>query len=201
MMGNCGANAWQGIAAVKELEESAMGEVNRRRVMGFFSVMILILCSAVARRLEAGQEVPAQLKPPEGQALVAVAHAKGFQVYTCKDDGKGYNWTLKGPEAELFDKAGKKVGRHFAGPTWEWSDKSQVTGKMMTSSPSPDTDSIAWLLLMATGHSGEGMLANVTNIQRLNTKGGKAPAGGCGAAHAGQETRAAYEADYYFYGK
>jgi len=173
-----------------------------KRLAGIFLALVLILgAMAVARRLEAGQDVPAQLKTPEGQRLAAEAHAKGFQVYTCKDDGKGYTWTLKGPEAELFDKAGKKVGRHFAGPTWEWSDKSQVTGKMMTSSPSPDADSIAWLLLMATGHSGEGVLANVTNIQRLHTKGGKAPATGCDAAHAGQETRAAYEADYFFYGK
>jgi len=177
-----------------------VGSICKRRV-GFFAVGALISAGVVARGSGAGQEVPAQLKVPEGQTLAAEAHAKGFQVYACKDDGKGYNWTLKGPEAELFDKAGKKVGRHFAGPTWEWNDKSQVTAKMMTSSPSPDADSIAWLLLMATGHSGEGVLANVTNIQRLHTKGGKAPATGCDAAHAGQETRAAYEADYYFYGK
>ena len=71
----------------------------------------------------------------------------------------------------------------------------------MTSSPSPDADSIAWLLLVATAHLGEGVLANVTNIQRLNTKGGKAPAGGCDAAHDGQESRVAYTADYFFYGK
>ena len=177
-----------------------VGSVCKRRI-GFFAVGALISAEVVARGLNAGQEVPAQLKVPEGQTLAAEAHAKGFQVYACKDDGKGYNWTLKGPEAELFDKAGKKVGRHFAGPTWEWNDKSQVTAKMMTSSPSPDADSIAWLLLMATGHSGEGVLANVTNIQRLHTKGGKAPATRCDTAHAGQETRAAYEADYYFYGK
>ena len=71
----------------------------------------------------------------------------------------------------------------------------------MTSSPSPDGDSIAWLLLVATAHLGEGVLAHVTNIQRLNTKGGKAPAGGCDAAHDGQESRVAYTADYFFYGK
>jgi hypothetical protein len=173
-----------------------------KRLAGICAGVGLLLAAMVVTHAQGvGQDLPAQLKTPEGQRLAAEAHAKGFQVYTCKDDGKGFTWTLKGPEAELFDKAGKKVGRHFAGPTWEWSDKSQVTGKMMTSSPSPDADSIAWLLLMATGHSGEGVLANVTNIQRLHTKGGKAPATGCDAAHAGQETRAAYEADYFFYGK
>lgn len=174
-----------------------------RRLAGICAGTGLLLAAMAGVRAQSASQddVPTQLKPSVEQALAAEAHAKGFQVYTCKDDGKGFNWTLKGPDAELFDKAGKKVGRHFAGPTWEWNDKSQVTGKMLTSSPSPDSDSVAWLLLVATGHSGEGVLANVTNIQRLNTKGGKAPATGCDAAHAGQETRAAYEADYFFYGK
>jgi hypothetical protein len=178
-----------------------MSKTMRERTVWFSVVLTLISGLAVLRLPGSEQDVPAQLKPPEGQALAAEAHAKGFQVYICKNDGSAYGWTLKGPDAELFDKAGKKVGRHFAGPTWEWSDNSQVTGKMMTSAPSPDADSIAWLLLVATGHSGEGLLAHVTNIQRLNTKGGKAPAGGCDAAREGQETRAPYTADYFFYGK
>jgi hypothetical protein len=178
-----------------------MAAKSHRKMPAICAALGLFFGAAMAHVSAYGQDVPTQLKQPEGQTLAAEAHAKGFQVYTCKNDGNTYAWTLKGPEAELFDKAGKKVGRHFAGPTWEWNDKSQVTGKMMTSAPSPDADSIAWLLLVATGHSGEGIFANVTNIQRLNTKGGKAPAGGCDAAHAGQETRAAYTADYLFYGK
>ena len=31
--------------------------------------------------------------------------------------------------ANLFDEAGHKVGSHFTGPTWQWSDGSQVTGE------------------------------------------------------------------------
>jgi len=171
----------------------------RRKIQASCVVLGLIFGAVLAHVWASAQEVPVQIKPPEGQALVAEAHATGFQVYTCKNDGGKYGWTLKGPDAELFDKAGKAVGRHFAGPTWEWSDKSQVIGKVAASAPSPDADSIPWLLLAATRHSGEGVLSKVTNIQRLNTKGGKAPAGGCDAAHEGQETRAAYMADYFFY--
>ena len=37
-------------------------------------------------------------------------------------------------------------------------------------------------------------------IQRLNTKGGKAPVSGCDSSHAGLEVRVAYSADYFFYG-
>jgi Protein of unknown function (DUF3455) len=178
-----------------------MAAMIRRKIQPSCVVLGLIFGAALAHVWASAQEVPAPIKLPEGQALVAEAHAKGFQVYTCKNDGGKYAWTLKGPDAELFDKAGKAVGRHFAGPTWEWSDKSQVIGKMLKSAPSPDADSIPWLLLEGTGHSGEGVLSKVTNIQRLNTKGGKAPAGGCDAAHEGQETREAYTADYFFYGK
>jgi hypothetical protein len=178
-----------------------MAKATSQRAMGFGLVLALISALAVMRLPGSQQDVPAQLKPPGGQALAAEAHAKGFQVYTCNNDGSAYSWTLKGPDAELFDQAGKKVGRHMAGPTWEWTDTSRVTAKMMASMPSPDADSISWLLLVATGHSGEGILARVTNIQRLNTKGGKAPTGGCDEAHAGQETRVAYSADYFFYGK
>jgi hypothetical protein len=172
-----------------------MGEAIRKRAVGFCLALALISGAPMVPVSGSEQEVPAQLKPSEGQALAAKAHAKGFQLYTCKNDGNVYNWTLKGPDAELFDKAGKAVGRHFAGPTWEWSNHSQVTGKMMTSAPRPDADSIAWHLPVATGHSGGGVLAHVANIQRLHPKGGKAPAGGCDAADEGQETSAAYSAD------
>jgi len=50
------------------------------------------------------------------------------------------------------------------------------------------------------GESVDDILAHVTNIQRLNTKGGKASAGGCDATHWGQETRASHTVDYFFYG-
>jgi hypothetical protein len=47
-------------------------------------------------------------------------------------------------------------------------------------------------------HSGNGLLSKVTHIQRLNTKGGKAPSSGCDPAHAGEEIRVPYSATYLF---
>jgi len=49
-------------------------------------------------------------------------------------------------------------------------------------------------------HEGTGVLSRATTIQRLNTKGGKAPASGCDTAHVGQEVRTPYTADYLFCG-
>jgi hypothetical protein len=42
-------------------------------------------------------------------------------------------------------------------------------------------------------------MKNVSSIQRLQTKGGKAPADGCGASHKGEQARISYTAEYYFY--
>ncbi len=144
------------------------------------------------------QQVPAALQPPDNEQLVARVHAKGDQVYSCKVDGAQVGWTLKAPDAQLFDKDGKAFGKHFAGPSWEASDGSRVVGKAAANVASPDADSIPWLLVKVVSHAGDGVLARVTSIQRINTKGGKAPASGCDAGHAGQEVRAAYSADYLF---
>jgi hypothetical protein len=145
------------------------------------------------------QQVPKELQPPANEQLLVQVHAKGDQIYTCKGDGGQFTWVLKAPEAQLTDKSGKQFGKHFAGSAWEANDGSRVTGKAVSNTTSPDTDSIPWLLVTVVSHSGEGVLARVTSIQRINTKGGKAPASGCDAAHAGQEERAPYTADYVFF--
>jgi hypothetical protein len=145
--------------------------------------------------------IPDEIKAPAGEKLLLKAHATGFQIYTCKAAGdRAAQWELKGPDAELHDRKGAVIGHHFAGPTWKHNDGSEVTGKASAHVDSPDADSIAWLLLSATGHTGDGVFAKVSSIQRINTKGGKPPASaGCTAANNGAESKAAYSADYYFY--
>jgi hypothetical protein len=145
------------------------------------------------------QQVPQQIQAPANEQLLLQVHAKGDQIYTCKGDAASFSWTLKAPDAQLFDKDGKPFGKHFTGPSWEASDGSRVTGKAVANTPSPDADSIPWLLVNVVSHDGSGVLSRATTIQRLNTKGGKAPASGCDAAHAGQEVRVPYSADYFFY--
>jgi hypothetical protein len=145
------------------------------------------------------QQAPPQLRPPAGERLLLQVSAKGDQVYTCKNDAGKIAWMLKAPDAQLFNKDGKSFGKHFAGPSWEASDGSRVTGKAVANEPSPDVDSIPWLLITVVGHEGGGVLSPVTSIQRLNTKGGKAPATGCDAEHVTQEVRVPYSADYLFF--
>lgn len=142
---------------------------------------------------------PPQLLPPPGTKLILHVKGKGDQVYTCKESNSQYAWALKEPQAELFDESGKVIGRHFAGPAWQLNDKSQVTGKVVAHADSSSPNAIPWLLLAAVDHSGSGMMQNVSDIQRLNTIGGKAPDTGCDAVHVNTEIRVPYSADYYFF--
>ena len=165
----------------------------------FGCVSLLALAGIVLSFTARAQQVPAQIQAPANEQLLLQVHAKGDQVYTCKEGVTQFAWTLKAPDAQLFDKDGKPFGKHFAGPSWEASDGSRVTGKAIANAPSPDADSIPWLLVNIVGHDGSGVLSRATSIQRINTKGGKAPASGCDAGHAGQEVRVPYSADYLFY--
>lgn len=149
---------------------------------------------------EFAPDVPDAIAAPTGQEVVFFAHGKGSQVYTCQAgaDGK-FSWTLKGPDAELFDRKDKVIGQHSAGPTWKLKDGSEVTGKAAAHVDSLDPDSVAWLLLNVVSNTGKGSLANAVTIQRVHTHGGKPPADGCDESHRDAETKSSYTADYYFF--
>ncbi|HLJ38809.1 MAG TPA: DUF3455 domain-containing protein [Steroidobacteraceae bacterium] len=145
--------------------------------------------------------VPDAIQPPAGEQLVLVAHATGSQIYVCGTgaDGK-MQWTLKAPEAELRDERGAVIGHHSAGPAWRHKDGSSVIGKATAKTPSPDPDSVPWLLVTAVSHEGTGVLAHVSSIQRIHTKGGQPPpVDKCDASKQNLESWIPYTADYYFY--
>lgn len=151
-------------------------------------------------------EVAAPLRVPPTQVLTLETSAVGVQIYECgsdKNDNSRFTWNFKAPEADLFDahtsQAGKQIGKHYAGPTWEGSDGSKVIGQVMASENSPDPTAIAWLLLSAKSNSGSGIFSKTSSVQRLNTSGGKAPTDGCDQTHLGTLARVPYTAQYYFY--
>ena len=147
-------------------------------------------------------DVPETLKVPAGQELIFHARASGSQIYVCQPGAdQKPAWTLKAPEARLFDARGKEIGSHYAGPTWKHKDGSEVTGKVAARQEAPQADSIPWLLLNANTHTGDGMLSRVLSIQRLHTRGGQPPATAtCEESKRGSEVKVPYSADYYFYG-
>jgi hypothetical protein len=90
---------------------------------------------------------------------------------------------------------GKTVGRHYAGPNWEYIDGSAVVGKPAGSAPGATANDIPWLKLTVASQRGNGALSGVTTVQRINTQGGKLD----GACDKPGATRSApYSADYVF---
>jgi hypothetical protein len=168
-----------------------------------FFGLLPFLCASIAGCASTPPATPAQLHVPGGESLIKQLHATGVQIYECapaKNDPSQFEWAFRGPEAKLFNPRGSIAGKHYAGPTWESKDGSAVVGEVIASSASPQSGSIAWLLLRARGTTGNGVFTHVRFIQRLNTVGGSAPATVCRKEQAGQQLRASYSADYLFYG-
>lgn len=155
-----------------------------------------LMCCAIALMTGSGW-IQAQTAPAKQPAIEALG--KGVQIYTCKASNGAYAWTLKAPDASLSDAKGNVIGKHFAGPSWQATDGSTVVGEPLNVSPSPAAGAIAWLVLHAKSHTGDGIMANVQYIVRTRTQGGVAPASGCDASHTGAEVRVPYSATYTFF--
>jgi Protein of unknown function (DUF3455) len=177
-----------------KLEESFM----RHGISKMFLVGVAMFVGPLCIQL-AAQDIPPSIRVPENERMLLRVHAKGDQVYTCQQGVTRNAWRLKEPDAQLFDRDGKLVGKHFAGPSWQMNDGSKVRGAAEASAPSPDKNSIPWLRVKVVSHEGSGLLSPVTAIQRINTKGGAASDTGCDESHGGKELRVPYEADYVFY--
>jgi hypothetical protein len=154
-----------------------------------FSIAALAAHAGVARA-----QVPAAIAAPDTAAVVTL-HAEGAQIYECKPgtDGK-LMWMFREPIATLI-LDGRTVGRHYAGPAWEHIDGSAVTGKAAGNAPGTTANDIPWLKLDVVSRRGNGTLANIDVVQRINTKGG-ALHGPCDQA--GTLQSAPYSADYVF---
>ncbi|HXW74078.1 MAG TPA: DUF3455 domain-containing protein [Steroidobacteraceae bacterium] len=174
-----------------------------RRATQARSALAIFIGYATAAWAQSGPaaDVPESLRAAPGEHLVLVAHASGSQIYQCARGADGQpQWTLKAPDAELRDDQGHVIGHHSAGPSWKYSDGSEVTGKAAARVDSPDAGSIPWLRVAVVSHSGNGLLAHVTTIQRLHTHGGQPPpAAQCDAAKPTADVKVPYSADYYFY--
>jgi Protein of unknown function (DUF3455) len=163
--------------------------------------------------------VPENIQVEAGHKAYFVGHAFGTQNYIClpsSNSPTGFAWTLFGPQANLFNDAGRQVMTHFSSanaeevdnpvrPVWQHSkDTSAVWGRMVPNGSVAVPGAIPWLLIEVVrdeeGPSGGSKMTVTTFIQRLNTVGGTAPATGCaGYGDIGQRKYVPYEADYFFY--
>jgi hypothetical protein len=152
--------------------------------------------------IPAAIEVPANL--PGGNTRVATFYATGVQKYKAREKAGSnplaYEWIFVAPQADLYDVTNAKVGTHGAGPFWQISPSDSIFGQQFTpakTGPSPDPESIDWLLLMPkTGTTPTGIFADVAYIQRIATKGGKAPT--TPPTNANETVEVKYKAVYRF---
>jgi hypothetical protein len=178
-------------------------------VVSLLSAIVLAGCashpSATGTPAISTPAVPTPISVSISQRPILKAHAVGVQIYACRANPgqtggtQSYGWTLKAPEASLFDANGGQIGKHYAGPTWELNDGSKVVGVAQATLVAPGDTSIPWLLLKAVQNDGAGALTPVRAIQRVDTVGGKAPTAGCDVSTQEAEARVRYEANYYFY--
>jgi hypothetical protein len=166
------------------------------------ATLAALLAACATSELGTAPVVPDNLRVPTTQTLSLATHASGAQIYDCKptkDDPARYEWVFRAPEADLFDASGRKIGKHYAGPTWESNDGSKTVGEVKARDDAPDGDAIPWLLLSAKSTSGDGILGKTVSVQRVQTVGGQAPTNGCSPAQAGTVAPVPYSAAYYFY--
>jgi hypothetical protein len=146
----------------------------------------------------------ADVTPPVDHKPAFTLSATGDLSYECKavaDKPGTFAWTFAGPNATLWDAGKNAAGRYYAGPTWESADGSKVTGTQVAVAPG-SAGAIPLQLVQATTATGDGMMAGVTYVQRVNTVGGIAPVTpACAGANVGARTTVPYSADYVFFKK
>src|SRR3954471_20010699 len=87
---------------------------------------LLVAAGCGSSRALIAPGAPPALKVAPNEALFLEAFATGVQIYQCRAG----EWSLQAPQAELADREGKKLGTHYAGPTWEANDGSKVVGEV-----------------------------------------------------------------------
>jgi uncharacterized protein DUF3455 len=165
------------------------------------TIVLLVALAIVLLVAQVSAQVPSATAAADGTALVTL-HAEGAQIYQCKPDSDGKSpsqksaltWQFREPIATLM-LDGKSVGRHYAGPNWDYIDGSGAKGKVLASTPGATPADISWLKLDVADHRGDGILSKATMVERINTKGGVAQ-GSC--EHEGDYRSVPYSADYVF---
>lgn len=170
--------------------------------------LLLMSCSAIGsdskKTSDAAKPTPAvaEKRSYDDKAAFPI-HAEGVQIYQCIDGTS--EWKLKEPKAVLYDDNGKPVGHHFrdaGGPAWQSEADGNPTSKVVADTakrsvaadPLGENIDMLWLGVKST--EGTGVFGKIKSIQRVNTVGGKAPAGAC---ETDKEVSVNYTATYYFY--
>ncbi|MEO8118526.1 MAG: DUF3455 domain-containing protein, partial [Rhodoferax sp.] len=139
-----------------------------RNTLASLAVVGLAACatqggSSMAPFSQAG--LPDAVKVPAGHQVAMETVGAGDITYECrvkKDMADQFEWVFVGPNAELRDRSGKRVGKYYGPPaTWENMDGSRITGAQVAVAPAGAGD-IASQLVKANPAMGMGAMQGVT---------------------------------------
>jgi hypothetical protein len=178
----------------------------RTLAVGLTAAAATLSLTQVASAAPAAPSVPKAIEVLAPNKVFLVAHATGFQIYTCSGLGTVDPNIAVTPDAQLVGDNGKFIAHHFgtpSGPAWQAKDGSMVVGRKDGAAPG-DSTAIPWLRVAAVsaepGQDGD-RLAGTTFIQRINTVKGLASSVAPECTTAGQQVKSYYEADYVFWKK
>ena len=168
------------------------------------SLALLAACGSMSmssRPYDQGM-LPPSVQVPAGNRVAMETVGTGDITYECRAKANmpgQHEWVFVGPDAKLWDRGGKQVGKYYGPPaTWENMDGSKVTATQVAVAPAGDGN-IPFQLVKANPAMGNGMMSGTTYIQRVVTKGGVAPSMACAAGNMGAKQVVKYQADYIFY--
>ncbi|MBQ1761606.1 MAG: DUF3455 domain-containing protein [Aquincola sp.] len=145
--------------------------------------------------------LPDAVKVPAGHRVAMETVGVGEITYECraKTTGTGHEWVFVGPQADLNNRMGAKVGSYYGPPaTWAANDGSRITGTQVAVAPAM-AGSIPLQLVKANPATGMGAMNGIAYIQRVATQGGVAPASVCDGAALGRKQVVKYQADYIYW--
>jgi hypothetical protein len=168
------------------------------------AVSLLAACGSMSpmQPMYSQANLPAAVQVPAGNRVAMETVGVGEITYLCsakKDMAGQFEWVFVGPDAKLNDRGGKQVGKYYGPPaTWESMDGSKLTATQLAVAPN-GSGNIPSQLVKANPAMGSGAMSGVSYIQRVDTRGGVAPAMACAAGNAGAKQVVQYQADYIFY--
>ena len=123
--------------------------------------------ASVLPTIEASSQAPSAFDV-RNATVIATLHAEGAQTYECKPDSSksasrphALTWQFREPIATLIV-GGQSVGRHHAGPSWDYIDSSGVKGRVVASAPAATSNDIPWLEIEVVDHRNDGILSDAT---------------------------------------
>jgi hypothetical protein len=176
--------------------------MKKLQTIALLSGVIAVTAACTTTQPFSQSALPAGVQVPPGHKVVMETVGTGDITYECKakKDALGqHEWVFGGPDAVLWDRYGKAVGKYYGPPaTWESNDGSKITATQVAVAPA-GTGNIPLQLVKANPAMGKGAMTDITYIQRVATKGGVPPASICGAGNMGAKEKVTYQADYIFW--